>query len=318
MTHAEEQASQINKNTNAGFEKQGKILQEILTAMQGNAAPQARGEPKVRAAPKAKAEPKANAEPKPQPPAESVAEPFSLEQFPAAVKVADGIFYVPQMLQTMGVDPAEILSKLTSLPAVSEDADIVCDFMSPVIVEGKADALHYRGSTLPRQKVFLQINPQDGLRRYKYPGWQWAISKAMKDIESVPEFSNVLKKTNDLTTAPKFNAGIGTLYRSGEDYIGAHSDKTPDLLKNSWLLIYRVGPPRVFQILDKGKIFWSGNVGDGDALWMDLKANEKYKHALPEMANVAPSGSLVFRNVATVIPWANVTAEIEKSRAQKK
>ena len=96
----------------------------------------------------------------------------------------------------------------------------------------------------------------------------------------------MVELTNSCTTVPKFNAGIGTLYDSGEDYIGEHSDKMPDLAEHSWITIYRTGPPRVFQITEGGKIFWSGMVGGGDALWMSLEANGKFRHALPAMSNM--------------------------------
>ena len=276
--------------------------------------------PKAKAAPPVDAEVAEPAAEVAEPAAEvfeAVAVPFSLEQFPTAEKIADGIFYVPRMLQQLGIDPASILAKLVSLPVVAEGGDIQLDFDTPLVVDGAADALRYRGNKLPRKKIFVQSEPQKGLRRYGYTGWQWAIARATKSFESVPEILQVVELTNSCTTVPKFNAGIGTLYDSGEDYIGEHSDKMPDLAEHSWITIYRTGPPRVFQITLGGKIFWSGMVGGGDALWMSLEANGKFKHALPAMSNVGQTGSLVLRSVHTCLAWTKVETEIAKAEKKK-
>jgi len=312
MTHAEAQTSKINDNTNAGFQAQGQILQEILTAVQANAAP--RGEPKVRAAPRAKAEPKAKAKD-----VEPVQIPFLLEQFPAASKVVDGIWYVPKFLEAMGIDENAIFQKLMSLP-VQLDSDVIQrDFMNPIIIQGTNTALKMRGHAIPREKCWFQTQPEAGLLRYGYTGWTYAISNAVKDVTCIDEFHEVFQKLNAAhTSEAKFNAFIATIYRTGCENIGEHSDKSKDLAPHSWICLIRLGPRRCFQFLDGRAIVWNENIGLGDAVWLNLETNAKFKHILPMMTSTFPaSGSLVFRCVATTVPWERVDKELAKT-AQKK
>ena len=244
--------------------------------------------------------------------------PFSLTQFPMAVQVTEGIWFVPQMLQAMDIDPDAILQLLLSLPVQSDSQDIQCDFMNPLVIQGTNSALKMRGHDLPREKTWLQTQPEKGLLRYGYSGWQYLISRAVKDIVCMPAINEVLVKSNALAAIPPFNTCIGTIYRKGSDCIGEHNDKAKDLVPESWIGLFRLGPPRAFHILDKGAILWNENVGHGSAVWMNLAANSKYKHVLPRMSESCPvSASLAFRSVATLMDWAKVDKEIEKAEKKK-
>ena len=235
----------------------------------------------------------------------------------AAQEVFPDVFLVPDMLQQMGFNADRVFGLLQSIPLQDVDKPIVKDFYVPILIPGTHAALHFRGQPLPRAKGFFQVAPEAGLRRYGYPGWQYRIAHAMKDIKSVVQFDEILEKLNFIKgpetedNPPDFNSLIATLYESGADYIGAHSDRPGDLFPEGWIGVIRLGAPRNFRVFNKtsSKTFC---IPAGGALFMSFEANARYKHELPPMTDVEASGSLVFRAVKTCMKWANVDKQAAK------
>jgi hypothetical protein len=181
---------------------------------------------------------------------------------------------------------------------------------------GTHPALKYRGTALKRQKLWLQTDIKQGLRKYGYTGWQWKVGPATRNIEAQPKIQDLLNRLNEFYEFG-FNHCIVTGYNDGKDYIGAHADKDKDFAENSWFCVLKMGPARAFVFKQKGEEIWRENLPAGTAVFVRAKAegcaNDLVQHAVPAVKDFEErTGSLVFRNIATVVPWATVRKEVEK------
>ena len=82
------------------------------------------------------------------------------------------------------------------------------------------------------------------------------------------------------------------------------------------------GGDSAFVFKEKGEEIWRKNLPAGTAVFVRAKAegcaNDLVQHAVPAVKGFEErTGSLVFRNIATVVPWATVRKEVEKRVAQE-
>jgi len=69
--------------------------------------------------------------------------------------------------------------------------------------------------------------------------------------------------------------------------------------------------------LEEDTLIWSEVIKPGDAIIMTLDANLKTKHEVPVSEESGDSGSIVFRSICDIVPYAEVQKKIVASRKQK-
>ena len=256
------------------------------------------------------------------------------ESLPGATKVADGIVVVPGFMQAqLGIgDPAAFHEYLTdTIPIYSASDQLERGVLKRV--PGDHPALNYRGKQIPRSKVWLQRNHTGGFVKYRYTGWQHAISDATADVTDSPPLRDVMDRLSSSAEGVlRFNHGIYTWYDGLNDFIDYHTDKPDDIAEGSLICVLRTGPcARVWSIR---KVVADGEttpppvfhelVAPGTAIFMTLEANLKHQHSVVKEAKGnrgagvdERSGSFVLRNIKTVVPWATVDkcqADAKKSK----
>eukprot|EP00300_Choanocystis_sp_HF-7_P003246 c12470_g1_i3.p1 GENE.c12470_g1_i3~~c12470_g1_i3.p1 ORF type:complete len:239 (+),score=30.96 c12470_g1_i3:10-726(+) len=164
-------------------------------------------------------------------------------------------------------------------------------------VNREVPEMAYRGNMLKRQKFFLVEDPKRVskpheppivLRKYTYPGWQWASMLHYRGIHTLPCVDRMVARFNqsleyDLCdkddtdpetpkSTPRINHVIGTLYEDGQDTIGWHNDKMKDIQPESLILIISSGearelwlrpnptkddpnPPAISLVMESGSLF---------------------------------------------------------------
>lgn len=209
----------------------------------------------------------------------------------------------------------ELWKVFTDMDTYTDDADLMKEFeeRQPIkLLPGSHPALMYRGKAIARTKFWVQSDFDQGMRRYRYTGWQWRTALPQRAIEELPMVHTALDRLNKVMPE-KFatNHVIGTVYQNGRDNIGKHSDKTADFEPDSGFVVIKLGCARRFQFTDlSDKVFYDERLEPGTAVIVGASANLATKHAVPPDAGVGPSGSLVFRRIATVIPWSSVKSKI--------
>ncbi len=259
-----------------------------------------------------------------------------LAKFNAAEKIIDDAVVIPNFVQDyLQLDVQKIFEDLQNIPSVyAGNEKYQKKYYPPIeykpkeaqLIKGTHHALQYRGNALKRNKVWFQTDIDKGYRKYYYTGWQQMISMAQCDIKAMPKSTQELfnKLNSILPHNGKMNHGIFTSYATGEDNIGAHSDKERDFKKDSWFIIIKLGDARFFDFLEKDKktgkeeVIWHKKLPAGTALFVKSStANKKTLHAVPPMEGVGPSGSIVFRNIKTIVNWKKQKKEAAKARRKK-
>lgn len=233
-------------------------------------------------------------------------------------------FYVPMFVQRyLALDPEDCMRRIRDGAAWTDPADP--DFK-------------YRGHELPRQKAFwtrvddngqqdaaLRLDaPPDPLRKYRYPGFQYGSMLSYRPLQAVPlvqQLTDALQDDLVLNGARiHVNHVIGTRYRDGDDYISFHADKVDDMTEGAPILSLSFGETRELHVIrsdspDKPDVF---KLGPGDLFVLGYQTNLTHKHAIMPVTReqkVEPRISLVFRNIRTVVPLAEVRAKAAKTRA---
>ena len=185
--------------------------------------------------------------------------------------------------------------------------------MDPLWITGEHKALNYRGNAVGRTKMWFKTNYLKGLSKYGYTGWQWKISYAKRDINSISILRQITNKINEKLKW-KHNDWIVTRYNHEKDNIGFHSDKWKNFQENSQFVVIKCGAPRLFQFsLPTGEIIYSKKLNPGTAIFVGEKANQLVKHAVPKMKEkCGVSGSIVGRCIKTIVPWTKVHKEVNK------
>jgi hypothetical protein len=218
----------------------------------------------------------------------------------------------------LGIDHEELWEVFTEMEVYPADADLDTIFeedegWNTKLLPGAHPALNYRGKPVARTKFWLQTDFDRGMARYGYTGWQWRTALAQRRIESVP----IVEKANSTLNSKmpdklKCNHVIGTMYVDGQDNIGAHSDKMGDFQEDSGFIVIKLGCARRFQFGQKdGGMFYDKLLPPGTAVIVGHEANAATVHAVPKDGSCKDaSGSLVFRRIATVVPWPKVFTKI--------
>lgn len=114
-----------------------------------------------------------------------------------------------------------------------------------------------------------------------------------------------------------FNQYIATIYKDGNDNIGLHRDKMPDIYDPSWIMVLKLGASRHFHITMDDGAEWNEIVEGGDAIFMTTEANKVCKHGVPVDDGVGLSGSIVGRNIKTLFSQKEIEDKITDSREGK-
>jgi hypothetical protein len=251
-------------------------------------------------------------------------------------RVAPGLdlFVVPRFAQdVLGIaDPKALLGELERYPSVGADEHIVPNAVQ--WVTGDNRALKYRGNVLKRGKIWLQRGDpaQHGYLRYGYTGWQWNILPATADVarcKEVEPIANAYDAWAGKLGAKPANHFIVTKYKDGEHSIGYHFDKPQDIAASdaaglSLITVVKIGecarPFAVREVAPKGEKerapFFCKALEPGTAVIMSLEANLLTQHAVPPVAEAGPSGSIVFRTIATRIDERAAAMELRKRRRE--
>jgi len=229
--------------------------------------------------------------------------------------------------------PDDVFERLSSVPKQSVDEEIAVSVngLEPILVTGDHPSLHYRGNALKRHKIWAQTSYSDGLAKYGYTGWQHAVSAATRDVAAYPvlsemlswlnaNFADILKKYGLRESNAIFNHAIFTRYEDEDDFIGMHSDKEKDFVPGSYFVVFKLGQARDFAFSTKDTVFWQETLPTGTMIIVKTgTANQQVKHGVPPMSQpCGASGSIVFRCIRTIIPWADVHQNIETAKQQKK
>lgn len=214
-------------------------------------------------------------------------------------------------------DVNEIWNDILSLPSYSEEDEIELeDGWNPKLLPGSHPALRYRGNPVARNKIWLQTDFEDGMKKYGYTGWQWRVSLAQRRIESIPSISKVTDKINSMMSKRiAFNHAIVTVYEDKNDNIGLHSDKMGNFNPNTGFIVVKLGESRRFQFatLD-GKVFFDKRLKAGTAVLVGADANVITKHGVPKDPDCKrKSGSIVWRSIGTTVPWSTVEKKIKSA-----
>jgi len=226
----------------------------------------------------------------------------------------------------LGLDPNKLWAELLTIPTWPSTQEIPFRPAgdAPRWIPGEQSALRYRGRPVKRDKIWLQSDYAEGLRKYNYTGWQHRISYATQAIESVPSMRRLTERLN-AGLVPSghqpHSHWILTRYDNADDGIGFHSDKDPDFAVNSFFIVIKFGAPRPFAFRMRGakQPFFSRTLSAGSAVFVRCKAdgaaNNLVQHGVPPLtAPVGASGSLVSRCITTQIPWETVHLEVRRRR----
>ena len=254
---------------------------------------------------------------------------------PSGEVLKDAWIHKNYMQDVLGVDPAKLFQTLLAIENAPSNEDIPFrpDGSQPRWIRGDHPGLHYRGHALKRHKMWFQGGRfEEGLRTYRYTGWQHKISYATHALSSVPSLHSVSTKVNaDMgdKKMKKLDHWIVTTYEDENDYIGFHSDKAKDFDEESYFVVMKLGAPRKFEFRMKKEVnqdkevpFFSKVLSAGTAVFVRANgindANSIVQHGVPPMDEACgPSGSIVGRAIKTVIPWDTVHANIAASERAK-
>lgn len=133
------------------------------------------------------------------------------------------------------------------------------------------------------------------------------------------------------------------LYRDGQDWIGAHSDKTLDVVPGSYIVNVSAGATRAMVLRKKGRAQADGQAGgqaggerparelqriplpDGSMMQMNLATNREWLHEIRQQGaagEIGPRVSLTFRHIgsfwspATQAAWGTGTPHADRAAAE--
>ena len=106
--------------------------------------------------------------------------------------------------------------------------------------------------------------------------------------------------------------------------IGFHYDKPRDILPGSLITVVKTGTcARKFELRQRAadgqkqdsiEPFFSEILEPGTAVIMTLEANLETQHGVPVVESCGSSGSVVFRTITKVVPWADMDKEVRKRK----
>lgn len=199
----------------------------------------------------------------------------------------------------------EIVDDTYILYDIEELNDITIDDIKKEI---KFESMYSQNIPVPRLVKIEGIFDNDYKPLYRHP-----IDRQPEITEMTPltkKICDVLsKKLNQ-----KFNHVLIQLYRSGNDFIGEHSDKTLDILQNTNIVNYSIGATRTMRLRQKKFNNSNNNLQEREIKKIKLKnnsvfvlgwnTNQKWLHSIKQEKSLVDLGeriSFTFRTIATFI-----------------
>lgn len=140
------------------------------------------------------------------------------------------------------------------------------------------DVISLYGRTIPAPRLVCAFG-DDGLR-YRYAG----VDRPAHPWP--PQLRAARDRVAALAGHP-FNYALVNWYRSGDDYIGWHSDKVEDLAPGSTIASLSLGAVRPFQFRDRaGGPVLERLLADGSLVLMQGTTQQFFKHALPRRKTI--------------------------------
>lgn len=154
------------------------------------------------------------------------------------------------------------------------------------------DVITLYGRTVPAPRLVCAFG-DDGLR-YRYAGVD-------RPAHPWPPHLRAARDRIAALAGHAFNYALINWYRSGDDYIGWHSDKLADLEPGSTIASLSLGAARPFHLRDRdGGPLIERELADGSLCWMRGATQQLYKHALPRRKAVrGVRFNVTFRQVIT-------------------
>ena len=233
--------------------------------------------------------------------------------------------------EELDMDPNKMWRALQEYPRWDSDKEIPFREKGDDVhwIQGTHEALNYRGHAIKRNKIWCQRKYKKGMYRYGYTGWQHSISYATHSVKKIPVMKEFVKKLNS-KLVQNHNHWIITEYKTCQDNIGFHSDKSKDFAENSYFIVIKMGYPRKFEFRTKRTKdnpnptpFYSKILSAGTAIFVrsnaadGLDANSIVEHGVPEMEYAKVSGSIVSRRIKTRVLWKDVEKNISNAKKAK-
>ena len=214
----------------------------------------------------------------------------------------DGCLYMPNFCSDVGLD-ADGLWEAAKMADTTRDPAAKC-----------------RGKPLPRGKMYVNATGDDVVCVHKFPGFQYAAIEHYKQLQDVPwlepvffTLRNLHYEGAGLLNGATFNQAIVTLYESGTDNIGWHSDKLASIADPSVIFDISLGAERTFSIKsnETGKEE-SVCMRHGSAIAFTTAFNAEYKHAVLSEPGAKPRASVVFRHISDIYCNEQVAHKLKK------
>jgi len=126
-------------------------------------------------------------------------------------------------------------------------------------------------------------------RDYSFSG-QTSVAKPIP-----PELQGVVDWANSLGMG-LFNALLVNWYADGSKYIGAHSDNTAPLVRDSPIMTVSLGATRCFRVRTRAdERVVDLHPADGDVIVMGGAFQAEFKHEVTKVARAGPRISLTLR-----------------------
>ncbi|MFW5925898.1 MAG: alpha-ketoglutarate-dependent dioxygenase AlkB family protein [Myxococcota bacterium] len=117
-----------------------------------------------------------------------------------------------------------------------------------------------------------------------------------------PGLAELRRRIQDVTGLT-FNSVLANLYRGGEDSMGWHADREPEIgptPDDRWIASLSLGARRRFLLKSRAGAKRAFELGEGDLLVMRGTTQDHWRHALPKTRRpVGPRLNLTFRHVTT-------------------
>lgn len=159
--------------------------------------------------------------------------------------------------------------------------------------------MKYRGRDLARQKAFQSDNIAGSFAFYEYTG---SVPDVWYQGEWSPECLEMRDALREATKEP-VNSVVANCYRDREACIDPHSDKTPDIQRDTSIWTISLGHTRRFELHkngDSATLAIAIDLTPGSVFQIGPLTNAAYKHSIPQVKHsVGVRYGLTFRTLAS-------------------
>ena len=187
-------------------------------------------------------------------------------------------------------DGGELLLLAPWLPPAEADA-----FLATLLTElpWAQKPIVMMGKQILQPRLVAWVGDPDAI--YTYSGTE------NRPLPWTPTLTTLRHRVEEAAGHP-FNSVLANLYRHGEDSMGFHADKEPELGRNPVIASLSLGAPRRFQLRYTGKKKGIAGVdlslGDGSLLIMRGTTQHFWRHGVPKQRTpVGPRVNLTFRRI---------------------